>query len=61
MASDLVAACHHDFVAESENPGVGKRLAVVGGVDRCALRYAKIANRTLAEEYFAVTDKVEAL
>jgi Phage integrase family len=26
-----------------------------------ALRYAKIANRTVAEEYFAVTDKVEAL
>jgi site-specific recombinase XerD len=25
------------------------------------LRYAKIANRTVAEEYFAVTDKVEAL
>jgi len=25
------------------------------------LRYAKIANRTLADEYFAVTDKVEAL
>jgi hypothetical protein len=26
-----------------------------------ALRYAKIANRTVADEYFAVTDKVEAL
>ena len=25
------------------------------------LRYAKIANRTVADEYFAVTDKVEAL
>jgi hypothetical protein len=25
------------------------------------LRYAKIANRTVAEEYFAVTDKVESL
>ena len=25
------------------------------------LRYAKIANRTVAEEYFAVTDKVDAL
>jgi hypothetical protein len=25
------------------------------------LRYAKIANRTLADEYFAVTDKVDAL
>ena len=25
------------------------------------LRYAKIANRTVAEEYFAVTEKVEAL
>jgi len=25
------------------------------------LRYARIANRTGAEEYFAVTDKVEAL
>lgn len=25
------------------------------------LRYARIANRTVAEEYFAVTDKVEAL
>jgi site-specific recombinase XerD len=25
------------------------------------LRYAKIANRTIAEEYFAVTDKVDAL
>src|SRR5262247_1611480 len=26
-----------------------------------ALRYAKIANRTVADEYFAVTDKIEAL
>jgi hypothetical protein len=25
------------------------------------LRYAKIANRTVADEYFAVTDKVDAL
>ncbi len=25
------------------------------------LRYAKIASRTLADEYFAVTDKVDAL
>jgi len=25
------------------------------------LRYAKIANHTVADEYFAVTDKVEAL
>ena len=25
------------------------------------LRYARIANRTVAEEYFAVTDKVDAL
>ena len=25
------------------------------------LRYAKIANRTLADEYFAVTEKVDAL
>ena len=25
------------------------------------LRYAKIANRTVAEEYFAVTEKVDAL
>jgi hypothetical protein len=25
------------------------------------LRYARIANRTVADEYFAVTDKVEAL
>ena len=25
------------------------------------LRYAKIANRTIADEYFAVTDKVDAL
>jgi hypothetical protein len=25
------------------------------------LRYAKIANRTVADEYFAVTDKVETL
>ena len=25
------------------------------------LRYAKIANRTVADEYFAVTEKVEAL
>ena len=25
------------------------------------LRYARIANRTVADEYFAVTDKVDAL
>jgi hypothetical protein len=25
------------------------------------LRYAKIANRTVADEYFAVTDQVDAL
>ncbi|MEN3615174.1 hypothetical protein AAH979_37300 [Plantactinospora sp. ZYX-F-223] len=34
--------------------------AVSGSLDM-TLRYAKIANRTVADEYFAVTEKVEAL
>ena len=34
------------------------RTGIVGGL---TLRYAKIANRTVADEYFAVTDKVDAL
>ena len=56
------AAAHpgHPGHQPRHDPGSDRRDARAPQLDM-TLRYAKIANRTVAEEYFAVTDKVDAL
>jgi hypothetical protein len=54
----------HTLATQAINRGMSlEAIAAMLGHRRLdmTLRYAKIANRTVAEEYFAVTDKVEAL
>jgi hypothetical protein len=54
----------HTLATQAINRGMSlEAIAAMLGHRRLdmTLRYAKIANRTVADEYFAVTDKVEAL
>jgi len=54
----------HTLATQAINPGMSlEAIAAMLGHKSLdmTLRYAKIANRTVADEYFAVTDKVEAL
>ena len=50
----------HQFQPRDE-PGSDRRDALKHRSMDMTLRYAKIASRTVADEYFAVTDKVDAL
>ena len=54
----------HTLATQAVNRGMSlEAIAALLGHKRLdqALRYAKIANRTVADEYFAVTEKVESL
>ncbi|MBV9949342.1 MAG: tyrosine-type recombinase/integrase, partial [Myxococcales bacterium] len=50
----------HTLATQAINRGMSLE-AIAALLGHKSMRYAKIANRTVADEYFAVSEKVEAL